>query len=366
MARNKRKKIKDKDKLKSIRKQARKRWRNKKAQEKALKIATALKPASPVNDQKANEEEAKQACERIEEKSADPKLTSKTSTGPVRNQRVNEEKTNQACKRKEEKSAEPKQRSKTSTVKEINPVEIVRTEKSLGSGTFGVCYLAYYRNITVAVKEYRMKSKSMDEVKCELLHEARMINHLGDHRNVPLLFGAVTKGKQLQLVTQFHGEKGQSVTLSTAFKKKKLDKPQWLYILKRICKGLSHVHNRQILHNDLKSNNVLLEKQMESQWNPVIIDFGKARFITDPKPLMSLTASSQESYKRRYPHIAPEIVEGSGRQSVSSDVFSLGKIVLEILNLLPTATATSLKVAKRTILDNPGKRPSIDEILAVL
>jgi len=81
---------------------------------------------------------------------------------------------------------------------------------------------------------------------------------------------------------------------------------------------------------------------------------------------MSLTASSQESYLRRYPHIALEIVAGSGRQSVLSDVFSLGSILLEILNSLPTATATSLKVAKRAILDNPGKRLSIDEILAVL
>lgn len=129
MARNKRKKIKDKDKLKSIGKEARKRWRNKKAREKALKNTIALKLASPVNNRKANEEKAKQACER-----------------------------------EEEKSAEPKHRSKTSSVKEINPVEIVRIEKSVGCGTFGVCYLAYYQNITVAVKEYRMKSKSVDEI----------------------------------------------------------------------------------------------------------------------------------------------------------------------------------------------------------
>ena len=162
MARNKRKKIKDKDKLKTIRKQARKRWRNKKAQEKASKNATAFKPASPVNDEKA-----KQDCHhRIEEKSPEPKLHSKASTVPVRNERVNEEETKKACERREEKSAEPKQRSKTASfLKEINPVEIVRAEKSLGCGTFGVCYLAYYRNITVAVKEYRMKSKSVDEVK---------------------------------------------------------------------------------------------------------------------------------------------------------------------------------------------------------
>ena len=43
-----------------------------------------------------------------------------------------------------------------------------------------------------------------------ILHEARMVNHLGDHRNLPLLFGAVTKGEQLMLIMQFHGEKGKS------------------------------------------------------------------------------------------------------------------------------------------------------------
>ena len=189
-----------------------------------------------------------------------------------------------------------------------------------------------------------MKSKSVAEVKYALLHEARMIDHLGDHQNVPVLFAVVTKEEQLQLITQFHGEKGESATPSMAFKKKKLEKPQWLDILKQIYKGLSHAHNHQILHNGIKSNNIILEKQMESQWNPVIIDFRKSRFITDPKPLISLTASTQESYKRHYLHIAPEIVAGSGHQSLLS--------VFKILYLLPMATATSLKVVKQAILGN--------------
>ena len=118
--------------------------------------------------------------------------------------------------------------------------------------------------------------------------------------------------------------------------------------------GFRHVHIREILHNVLKSNNVVLEKQNEVQWNPVIIDFGKARFRTDPKPLLSLTASSQKLYKRRYPHITPEIVTGCGRQSIKSDIFPLGKIVFDILDLLPMATANSLRVAKRVILENTG------------
>ena len=104
-------------------------------------------------------------------------------------------------------------------------MEIVQTEISLGCSTFGGCYLAYYRNITVAVQEYSMKPKSVDEVKHALLHKARMINHLGDHRIVQLLFGAVTKEEQWQLLTKKKKKKGESVTL---------DKPQWLDILKLI------------------------------------------------------------------------------------------------------------------------------------
>ena len=312
MAKNKRKKIKDKDNVKTVRKDAKRRWKNKKAQEKALKNAAALKPAGPINDQKAKDDLD----------------------------------IDQACEHKKEKPAQPKKRDRSSDVKEINPVEIVRTEKSRGCATFSVCYLAYYRSILVAVKEFRMNSnKSRSEVKRELLREARMVNHLGAHQNLPLLFGVLIKGEQLMPIMQFHRERGKSVTLSVAIKKKKLVKSEWLDIIKGVCEGLNHVHRCEILHNDLKSNNVVVEKRND-MWNPVIIDFGKPHFISDPKPQMSLTASGQESYKRHYLHIAPEIVAGSGRQSIQSDVFSLGRIVLSILNLLPTATAMSLRIAK--------------------
>ena len=127
-----------------------------------------------------------------------------------------------------------------------------------------------------------------------------MINHVGDHRPLPVLYGQVTKGEKLKLVTQFHEEKGQILTLLTAIKKKKLDKPLWLDIVKETCERFRHVHIREILHNDLKSNNVVLKKQNEVQWNPVIINLGKARLITDPKLLLFLTASSQKLYVRTH------------------------------------------------------------------
>ena len=331
---------------------AKKRWRqrkkNKKCVENALQVAGPSVSCQPRGKSPDAAEEQKAKLTTVQEKSPEPtQRPDKASKKPA--------------------AAYPGTRHEES-IKEIDPSEIVRSEKSLGQGTFGTCYLAHYREILVAVKEFKLqKSCSLAQMKWEVFHEARMISHLGDHCGLPLLFGVVTESIPLRLVTQFHGMKRQSITLRKGLKhlKDKLDKPCWLDILKNIIKAFDHVHDVSVLHNDLKSDNILLEKRQE-KWNPVIIDFGKARFISKPKQLMSLSSSAQERYRKLYPHIATEIVQGTGQQSVASDVFSLGRIALAILDLLPTATAISLHSARRATSDDPAKRPSLKEMLAAL
>lgn len=330
MVRNKRKVVKDKEKFKKIRKEARKRWRNKKAHEKVLK-----------NAQK----------ELVPGKLASKKISSPVAQLPE--------------KTVPKDAAKSKRQVEHRHVRELDPALIVRSEKFLGCGSFGNCYLAHYRDVLVAVKEFKAETFGRDDMKKEVRHEAKMINHLEDHRGVPLLFGIATKSEPLRLITKFHGRKDKSVTLSNLIRKKKLDKPTWLGILKNTIETLDHIHSCGILHNDLKSNNVVME-QREQKWNPVIIDFGKARFFSDPKPVMSLPEVKQEKYRKQYPNIAPEIVNGSGRQSYASDIYSLSKIVLAVLDLLPTATSRSLRVAKRALCEEPDERPSLKDMLAAL
>lgn len=229
MARNKRKSVKDKDNLKQIRKEARKRWRNKKAAKKALK-----------------------------------------------NEAIAEKETRRSIKRKNPAEV-PESRKQVVVqhhLKEIDPSLVVRTEKFLGCGAFGSCYLAYYRDVVVAVKEFKTRKVYFDYLKKEVPYEAKMISHLEDHHGVPLLFGIVTKSEPLRLITKFHGNKNKSFTLSSLMKREKLEKPIWLGIVKLLIEALIHIHSGGILHNDLKSNNVVMERR-EQQWNPVVIDFGK-------------------------------------------------------------------------------------------
>ena len=70
--------------------------------------------------------------------------------------------------------------------------------------------------------------------------------------------------------------------------------------------------------------------------------------------------------RKRCPHTTPDIVNGTGRQSFASDIFSLGWIVQAVLYLLHTATARSIEVATVAICDDPDKRPSLKKMFAVL
>ena len=70
----------------------------------------------------------------------------------------------------EKKCNEDKERSK---FKEIDPSLVVRMTKFLGAGTFGSCYLAFYRDMVVAVKEFKeRKNIDLAHLISEVRHEA--------------------------------------------------------------------------------------------------------------------------------------------------------------------------------------------------
>jgi len=150
--------------------------------------------------------------------------------------------------------------------KEINETHIVKTTKYLGSGTFGICYLAFYRGMTVVVKELKSLKNSKTatddaaakRTKEELLYEADIIRKLGDHPGLPLLFGVCSRNQPYKLILQFHGEAQSSLTIARALHSKRITtKREWDVIVKMSAEALHHVHSMGFLHNDLKSNNII-------------------------------------------------------------------------------------------------------------
>ncbi|KAK3731360.1 hypothetical protein QZH41_007153 [Actinostola sp. cb2023] len=164
---------------------------------------------------------------------------------------------------------------------------------------------------------------------------------------------------------QFHGDlhKKYSCTINGALysrstRKILKGKEEWMKILKQVADALSHIHKMGFLHNDLKENNIVLDKR-DNEITAVIIDFGKSRPISSPRGPKKLSISEQENYKTKYPHIDPQIVEGKSGETITSDTFLrlAGKIANMCNFELPDIFARSL---------DPKERATLQQLISVL
>uniref|UniRef100_A0A0E0MMH0 Protein kinase domain-containing protein n=1 Tax=Oryza punctata TaxID=4537 RepID=A0A0E0MMH0_ORYPU len=148
-------------------------------------------------------------------------------------------------------------------------------------------------------------------------------------------------------------------------------------IIKGICLGLHYLHERQIIHLDLKPDNVLLDDSMV----PKIADFGLSRLLSEEKSRM---VTKRIFGTRRY--MAPEYLV-DGDITVKSDIYSLGLIIREMvleswrrrLEQDPSKMSQTpiemryrqlieacIKISETCIEGKPDKRPTTGDILRQL
>lgn len=249
-------------------------------------------------------------------------------------------KNNEICERENEKL-----RTKLAAKKIVSPLlpcqYVLRDEIKgetnirtyLGGGTFGKCYRQTYRGVPVAVKYYRMNSEILPEKqwKSELFNEAGTLANLKAHPGLPQLFGYNIDVSPYLLITQYHGK--TSLPMSKVFETKPVEKPdhdKWLDISIQLVEIVKHVHDCQYLHNDIKSNNILLSANPNSpRLQVLLIDFGKACLIRKAK-FHSVKPQFRERYMEQYDWIAPEVVDGTTTHTVLSDCYSVGNVFDDI------------------------------------
>ncbi|XP_062018403.1 G-type lectin S-receptor-like serine/threonine-protein kinase At4g27290 [Rosa rugosa] len=195
-------------------------------------------------------------------------------------------------------------------------------QNKLGEGGFGPVYKANLRQEElVAVKRLsRGSGQGLEEFR----NEVTMIANL-QHRNLVKLLGCCIEGEERMLIYEYMPNKSLDFFIFDQNRKKLLNWQKRFDIIMGIARGLLYLHQDsrlRIIHRDLKSSNILLDRDLI----PKISDFGIARIFEHDQ-----TEGKTKRVIGTYGYMSPEYTI-DGKFSVKSDVFSFGVLLLEIVS----------------------------------
>src|SRR5262245_25357358 len=96
----------------------------------------------------------------------------------------------------------------------------------------------------------------------------------------------------------------------------------------QICAGLNACHAQNLLHRDLKSNNVLLAREANGDFRAAVTDFGIA--VESALPAADGKEAKETNISGTPAYLAPERWQGKPA-SVASDIFALGLVLHQIV-----------------------------------
>jgi interleukin-1 receptor-associated kinase 1 len=191
----------------------------------------------------------------------------------------------------------------------------------LGEGGFGTVYKGKLRSGRFAAVKLLGKSKSNGQ---DFINEVATIGRI-HHTNVVQLIGFCAEGSKRALVYDFMPNGSLDRHLFSREGSISLSWQKLHQISLGVARGIDYLHlgcDMQILHFDIKPHNILLDENC----NPKVSDFGLARLYPMNGSITSLTAA-----RGTIGYMAPELFyKNIGRVSYKADVYSFGKLLLEM------------------------------------
>ncbi|KAH7438945.1 hypothetical protein KP509_04G038100 [Ceratopteris richardii] len=203
---------------------------------------------------------------------------------------------------------------------EIAWEELILKER-IGAGSFGTVHRADWHGSDVAVK-ILMEQDFHEEILQEFVREVALMNRMR-HPNVVLFMGAVTKRPNFSIVTEYLPRGSLFRLIHRTGAKEMLDEKRRIKMALDVARGMNYLHrlNPPIVHRDLKSPNILVDKT----WTVKVCDFGLSR-------LKGKTFLSSKSAAGTPEWMAPEVLRDEPSNE-KSDVYSFGVILWELVTL---------------------------------
>ena len=251
--------------------------------------------------------------------------------------------------------------------------------KLLGEGSYGKAFLCENQstNLTCVIKQIVVEGMS-DKEKEDVFNEAAILGKL-DHQNIIKLFevfDSKVPKHTLNIVTEY-ADGGDLAEKIKSQNNKPFTEQEILDYFTQICLALKHIHEKKIIHRDLKSGNVFLMKSGLVKLG----DFGIAKGFQN-------TMDKAKTMVGTPYYLSPEIIENKPYDA-KSDIWSLGVLLYEMMTFKMPFNANSLpnlslkimrgnyapppsvytrdlrEIVSRCLMVNPSRRPRIQEILSM-
>ena len=192
--------------------------------------------------------------------------------------------------------------------------ETIKLRELLQEGAFGKVYLGSYNGLPVAVKVFKRQGKSKFHVH-SFLKEVSVISTLR-HPNILLYMGVCIYRDNCLMISEFL-ENG-SLFDHLHRKNTHLEFSVIKGIILDILKAMAYVHSMEFVHCDIKSSNILIDKN----WNIKLADFGLSKKMLG-------TQDNKKSRVGTPNWMSPEVCRGE-KFTQKSDVYSFGVVIWEI------------------------------------
>ena len=233
-----------------------------------------------------------------------------------------------------------------------------RLEAKLGSGGMSTVYLARDETLDrpVAVKVmHREMSEQPDQLE-RFRQEARAVAKLSNPNVVSVIDAGEDEGHPYIV---FEYVKGETLKQRIA-RVGALDTQEALAYAIEIARGLSVAHARQMVHRDIKPQNVLIDEEGRAK----LTDFGISRQLEQD----GMTATGRVLGTTDY--VAPEQAMGRGVDP-RSDIYSLGVVLYEMLvGQVPfhadSQVGVAMKHVNEDLPDVQRRRPEVSAAAALV
>ena len=187
-------------------------------------------------------------------------------------------------------------------------------DHQLGKGAWAIVYLGHHRTLgrQVAIKLLKHHVAVEPEFRDRFIQEAKIIADL-QHRNIINIYDVEERFSMLFIIMEYL--KGSPVDLVLK-RKGRLPAAQVVEICIQVSSGLAYAHERGIVHQDIKPDNLFMLKNGQIK----ILDFG----------LACPFGSENIEMEGTLPYMSPEQIE-SDPVDARTDIYGMGITAFELL-----------------------------------